>query len=221
MSETLIRVENVSKVYGTGEASTTALDNVNLTVKRGSWLAVMGPSGHGKSTLLQIMGGLDRPTAGQIYLNGLELTALPRIGNRDWVDAVESADVMLVEGGDPLYLNYWMKQSGLAELLPALPNLVYVGLSAGSMVMAPRIGSDFVSWTPPNDDGDRTLGLVDFAIFPHLNHPALPDNNMAAAEGWAAELQFPCYAMDDDTAISVVHGEVEVVSEGDWYLFNH
>ncbi|WP_061959609.1 ABC transporter ATP-binding protein [Cupriavidus pauculus] len=77
MSETLIRVENVSKVYGTGEASTTALDNVNLTVKRGSWLAVMGPSGHGKSTLLQIMGGLDRPTAGQIYLNGLELTALP------------------------------------------------------------------------------------------------------------------------------------------------
>ncbi|MGX0137703.1 ABC transporter ATP-binding protein [Cupriavidus metallidurans] len=76
MSETLIRVENVSKVYGTGEASTTALDNVNLTVKRGSWLTIMGPSGHGKSTLLQIMGGLDRPTAGQIHLNGLELTAL-------------------------------------------------------------------------------------------------------------------------------------------------
>lgn len=77
MSETLIRIENVSKIYGAGDASTAALANVTLTVKRGAWIAIMGPSGHGKSTLLQIMGGLDRPTAGQIHLNGMELTALP------------------------------------------------------------------------------------------------------------------------------------------------
>ena len=77
MSNALIRVENISKVYGSGDAATTALDKVNLTVQRGAWLAIMGPSGHGKSTLLQIMGGLDRPTAGQIHLNGFELTALP------------------------------------------------------------------------------------------------------------------------------------------------
>ena len=76
MSETLIRVAKVSKVYGSGDASTIALDQVDLTVKRGAWLAIMGPSGHGKSTLLQIMGGLDRPTSGQIYLNGTDLTAL-------------------------------------------------------------------------------------------------------------------------------------------------
>ena len=76
MSETLIRVENVSKVYGTGDASTTALSDVCLEVARGSWLAIMGPSGHGKSTLLQMMGGLDRPTTGRIHLDGIELTAL-------------------------------------------------------------------------------------------------------------------------------------------------
>lgn len=73
----VIRVENVSKVYGSGDASTIALDKVNLKVQRGAWLAIMGPSGHGKSTLLQIMGGLDRPTARHIHLNGTELTALP------------------------------------------------------------------------------------------------------------------------------------------------
>lgn len=76
MSKAFIRVENINKVYGTGDASTAALANVNLEVSRGSWVAIMGPSGHGKSTLLQIMGGLDRPTSGRIHLDGTELTSL-------------------------------------------------------------------------------------------------------------------------------------------------
>lgn len=75
-SETVIRVANVSKVYGSGEAASTALSEISLDVTRGSWMAVMGPSGHGKSTLLQIMGGLDRPTRGQVYLDGVELSTL-------------------------------------------------------------------------------------------------------------------------------------------------
>ncbi len=95
----------------------------------------------------------------------LELTALPSIEKERWVAWVREADVLLVNGGDPLYLSYWMQQSGLADLLPALDELVWVGLSAGSMVMAPRIGQEFVGWTPPSG-GDETLGLVDFAIFP-------------------------------------------------------
>ena len=75
-SETVIRVANVSKVYGAGEAASTALSEISLDVARGSWVAVMGPSGHGKSTLLQIMGGLDRPSRGQVYLDGIELSTL-------------------------------------------------------------------------------------------------------------------------------------------------
>src|SRR5262245_35483632 len=90
-------------------------------------------------------------------LGVLELTALPSIDKGDWVPVVQETDVLLVNGGDPLYLCYWMRQSGLADLLPSLPELVYVGLSAGSMVMAPRIGEDFVRWTPP-EGGDETLG---------------------------------------------------------------
>ncbi|HEU5441452.1 MAG TPA: Type 1 glutamine amidotransferase-like domain-containing protein [Ktedonobacterales bacterium] len=95
-------------------------------------------------------------------LGVLELTALPSIGEERWVPLVQETDALLVEGGDPLYLCYWMRQSGLADLLPSLRReAVYVGLSAGSMVMAPSIGEDFVGWKPPTG-GDSTLGLVDF-----------------------------------------------------------
>jgi dipeptidase E len=145
----------------------------------------------------------------------LELTALPGIDEETWVPVVKETDVLLVNGGDPLYLCHWMRQSGLADLLPSLHETVYVGLSAGSMVMAPSIGEDFVRWRPPTG-GDRTLGLVDFAMFPHLDHEDLPDNSMAGAEKWAAGMPVPCYAIDDQTAIKVIDGVVEVVSEGHW-----
>lgn len=151
-------------------------------------------------------------------LGVLELTALPSIDEELWVPMVKETDVLLVNGGDPLYLCYWMRQSGLADLLPSL-RAVYVGLSAGSMVMAPNIGEFFVGWTPPNG-GDETLKLVDFAMFPHLDHEMLPENTMAAAERWAAGMQGPAYAIDDQTAIKVIDGAVEVVSEGHWKLFS-
>jgi dipeptidase E len=149
----------------------------------------------------------------------LELTALPSIPKEDWVPTVQAADALLVAGGDPLYLSYWMRQSGLADLLPSLRReAVYVGVSAGSMVMAPNIGEDFARWKPPTG-GDKTLGLVDFAIFPHLDHIDLPDNCMAGAEKWAAGMPLPSYAIDDQTAIQVIDGAVEVVSEGHWKRF--
>ena len=149
----------------------------------------------------------------------LELTALPSIEKERWVAWVREADVLLVNGGDPLYLAHWMRESGLADLLSTLPEMVWVGLSAGSLVMTPRIGEDFVHWKPPSG-GDETLGVVDFSIFPHLDHPMLPENTMADAERWAAGMSVPCYAIDDETAIKVVDGVIEVVSEGHWRLFD-
>jgi dipeptidase E len=151
-------------------------------------------------------------------LGVLELAALPSIDEAQWVSVVRETDVLLVNGGDPLYLCHWMRESGLADLLPSLGETVYVGLSAGSMVMAPSIGDDFVMWRPPTG-GDRTLGLVDFAMFPHLDHEDLPDNSMADAERWAAGMPVPGYAIDDQTAIRVTDGTVDVVSEGRWRLF--
>lgn len=148
----------------------------------------------------------------------LELTALPTMDRGQWVPVVEEADVLLANGGDACYIAHHMRLSGVDELVPKLDN-VWVGLSAGSMVMTPRIGRDFMTWEPPSGS-DETLGIVDFSIFPHLDCPDLPENTMAEAERWAAGLDNPAYAIDDDTAIRVVDGNVDVVSEGNWRRFD-
>jgi dipeptidase E len=150
-------------------------------------------------------------------LGVLELTALPSIEQANWLPMVQEVDALLVAGGDALYLSHWMRQSGLADLLPSL-RAVWAGVSAGSMVMTPQIGDDFVVWKPPGG-GDKALGIVDFSIFPHVDHEDLPENTVANAERWAAGLAGPGYAIDDETAIKVVDGSVEVVSEGHWNLF--
>lgn len=149
----------------------------------------------------------------------LELTALPSLDRSRWEGWIRQADVLLVNGGDALYLAHWMRQSGLAELLETLLDMVWVGLSAGSMVMAPRVGEAFIETRPPLIGEDKALGFVDFAIFPHLDYPGWPDNSLSAAEAWAAGIGCPSYAIDDETALKVVGGEVEVVSEGHWKAF--
>lgn len=167
-----------------------------------------------------ITGNATTPMAelGWKSLGVLELTALPSLERERWMGWIEAADVLLVNGGDALYLAHWMRQSGLADLLAGWPDKLWVGLSAGSMVMSPRIGADFMGWALP-DGVDRALGVVDFSIFPHLDHPALSENTMAEAERWAATLGNPAYAICDDTAIKVIEGKVEVVSEGHWKAF--
>lgn len=147
----------------------------------------------------------------------LELTALPTIGAERWEPWVQEAQVLLVDGGDATYLCHWLNESGLADLLPSLADTVWVGVSAGSMVLTPRIGSHFVAW--PRALDDRTLGVVDFSIFPHLD--LFPTNTAAHAERWAAELGGPAYAIDEQTAITVIDGTTEVISEGNWTAFGH
>ena len=172
-------------------------------------------------------------------LGVLELTALPSIDEEVWAAAVREADALLVWGGDPVYLSYWLKHSGLAGLFPSLPETVYVGVSAGSIAMAgpfgetysaqprcsgERLSSEDIVFTRPEGEMTRTLvmaegaGLVDFAIIPHVEYD--DHHDVANAEKWAARLPVPTYAIDDETAIKVTDGTVEVVSEGHWQLFN-
>ncbi|WP_127508130.1 Type 1 glutamine amidotransferase-like domain-containing protein [Actinoplanes solisilvae] len=150
----------------------------------------------------------------------LELTALPSIDRERWVSWVREADVLLVNGGDTMYLCHWMRETGLADLLPSLQS-VYVGISAGSMVMTSRVGRDFADVTGVVTSADDTaLGFVDFSIFPHLDDPNLPTQTLDGAQRWATEVKNPAYAIDAQTAIKVNDGIVEVVSEGRWKLFN-
>ena len=148
----------------------------------------------------------------------LELTALPSIDEERWVPLVRETDVLLVAGGDALYLCHWMRQSGLADLLPSLSETVWVGLSAGSMVMTPgSVRTSSAGSHPPATTarwGSSTSRSV-----PHLAPDGMPGNTMAEAERWAADIAGPAYAIDDQTAIRVVDGAVEVVSEGHWKLF--
>ncbi len=151
-------------------------------------------------------------------LGVLELTALPSIKAEYWIAAVQETDALLVYGGDVLYLGRWMRESGLAALLPALRETVYVGVSAGSMVTAPIFGETY-------DDPQRPfviatgLGLVDFALLPHLDHADHPESSTANVARMAAAVPVPLYAIDDETAIKVTAGTVEVVSEGHWQRF--
>jgi dipeptidase E len=188
-------------------------------------------SGNAKSPLCDL---------GWKSLGVLELTALPSIDKEVWVEVVQESDALLVWGGDPVYLSYWMKHSGLADLLPSLrPETVYVGVSAGSIAMASMFGETY--FDAPRCSGDRLssedivfagpegeftmtlvmaegVGLVDFAIIPHVEYDDHQD--VANAAKWASRLPVPTYAIDDETAVKVVDGTVEVVSQGHWRLFN-
>ncbi|MBU2665123.1 Type 1 glutamine amidotransferase-like domain-containing protein [Actinoplanes bogorensis] len=159
-------------------------------------------------------------------LGMLELTALPTIREENWLPAVRAADALLVWGGDVLYLTYWLRRSGLADLLPTLTDTVYVGVSAGSIAVTPyNCDAEFDKQFVPDghdmaEGADRALGLVDFTLYPHLNHPDMEDTTLANIEQWAATVPVPTYAIDDDTALKVVDSTVEVISEGDWKLLN-
>ena len=155
-------------------------------------------------------------------LGVLELTALPSIRKDFWVPAVEDADALLVWGGSPMYLCYWLRQSGLAGLLPSLrPETVYVGTSGGAMVATPDFGGTTYDDSDLLTGSDEALGLVEFAVFPHLDRKdALPPTPWDEIEAWAGGLSVPAYVIDDETAITVVDGVVDVVSEGRWELID-
>jgi dipeptidase E len=173
-------------------------------------------------------------------LGMLELTALPHIEKSAWVPAVKEADALIVWGGDPLFLSHWMRETGLTELLRSLQSgPVYVGVSAGSMAATSIFGETYAGYprtgTPlecsdvvfSSADGDftqsfvtaRGAGFVDFTLIPHLDHPDHVDASLLNAKTWAAKLPVPVYAIDDQTAIKVGDGRIDVISEGRWHVF--
>ncbi len=172
----------------------------------------------------------------------LELTALNSIEKDCWLSTIKETDAILVWGGDPLYLAYWFHHSGLARELSSLDkDIVYVGVSAGSIAVSsifvetysgPRRGAgsplatEQISFATPDGEISRTLikarglGLVEFAIIPHYNNPDHSDACGINAERWAAKIPAPVYAIDEQTAIKITGNQVEIISEGQWKLFD-
>jgi dipeptidase E len=165
----------------------------------------------------------------------LELTALPNISRDVWLAQVEEADALIIGGGNKFYLSHWMGKSGLFDLLPQLleRGKVYVGASAGSMMMTAGLNFDhdrfkktgiyhddeFNEDMPAAAGSTKTLGLVDFVIRPHLEADYFPQTSLENVEKWAAKVDVPLYALDDQSALKVVDDRVEVISEGQWRLF--
>ena len=190
------------------ESSALVIPTAAYWFSRGPGIAYRLISGTARGPLCEL---------GWKSLGVLELTALPSIERSHWTSAVAEADALLVGGGDPMYLCDWLRLSGFADLLPSLRrDLVYVGVSGGSMAVTPSLG---VTYNDRDTSGYRALGLVDFSIAPHLDHPDMPDNSLAEYAKWAAGVPNPTYGIDDETAIQVVDGAVEVISEGHWKLF--
>ena len=168
-------------------------------------------------------------------LGTCELTALPTLPEELWLPDLQAADAILVAGGNNGYLSYWFHRSGLADRLPGLlEQALYVGVSAGSYLLTPGFNYDRRRWeeegvyyddeydeaAPPGAGDHRGLALVDFHLRPHLNSEDFPDLSLAAMERAAAKVDGPLYAIDDRSAIMVVDGRVEVISDGQWHLFN-
>ncbi len=165
---------------------------------------------------------------------------LSSVDDECWVPALHEADAVLVWGGDPVFLAYWMHHSGFAEQLSSLPeDTVYFGVSAGSIAAAstfvesysaPRRGQGDELWNErvifSTPTGERPtylvsahgLGLVDCAIMPHVDHADPSD--VAIAAQWAATIPAPSYALDDQSALRVRDGVLDVVSEGSWTFYD-
>jgi len=157
----------------------------------------------------------------------LELTALPSIRRENWVPVLEATDALLVFGGNVAYLAHWMRRAGMDELLPQLESLVYVGVSAGSIVMTPyNCDAESNRESLPDDTDVATehhggLGLVDFTTWVHVGNPdpMFAEHSLENVAQWARGVTVPTYALDDASAIAVDGSEVTVITEGNCPVF--
>ena len=159
-------------------------------------------------------------------LDILELNGLPRqlVLERLW-----RADVVYAEGGNHYHLaNSIISNDLAAEMAEVVESKVYVGVSAGSRIFSRNLSEKTGEAFGEHEDlrilgetrARSPFGLFDWYLKPHLNSPDFPDRTPAWFEEAAAKLDFPVYALDDDSAVRVRRGEIDVVSNGTWRLLN-
>ena len=155
----------------------------------------------------------------------IDIVDISALGRSAWQPRLEQADILFFEGGNTYHLMEWINRSGLAEMLPELlKTRVYVGLSAGSMVTGKDLALK-ASQIIYEEDFDRTedmpaLGLVDFYFLPHLNSPYFKKVTGEHVRQWASGIKEAVYALDDQSALKIVDGKIEIISEGKYSVFN-
>lgn len=155
----------------------------------------------------------------------VDIVDISALSKNQWQPRLDSANVLLFGGGNTRHLSYWIEKSGLIKLLPNyLKTKVYVGISAGSIVMGKNMflsnEEKFYYEHPSTTKSGKFLNIVDFSIRPHLNNDYFPQVNEKNLEEVAKKHSEPIYALDDKSAIKVVDGKIEVVTEGKYLKFN-
>lgn len=162
----------------------------------------------------------------KLGLASIDIIDISAISENLWRPRLMAADVLLFGGGNTFHLMYWLEKSGLDKLLPEmLKKRIYVGISAGSMVASRYISLSQSKKLYYEDLGseyknEKGLGFVNFNIRPHLNNPFFPKVKVKFLKELAKEIPEPIYAIDDETALKVVDGKVEIISEGKHTEFN-
>jgi len=159
-----------------------------------------------------------------LKLKSISIVDISAVPENVWKPQLEEADVLFFEGGNTYHLMNWINKSGLIKILPELlKTKVYVGLSAGSMVTAPDLNlrlSKIIYGEHTEKETMRGLGLVDFYFLPHLNSPHFSVRVESTVKEAMKEIQIKTYVLDDQSALKVVDGKVEVISEGKYLEFN-
>lgn len=142
-----------------------------------------------------------------------------------WLSRLEEADILYFEGGNTFHLMHWIEKSGLKELLPEmLKTKVYIGVSTGSMVACKNLdlstSERLYDEKVDENSKDEGLNFVNFLVRPHLNSPYFPKLNLENLEKMSQEFSDTFYALDDQSAIKIIDGEMEIISEGVWKKFN-
>lgn len=166
-------------------------------------------------------------------LEGLRLSGIGHVDILDlsqcdlaeWLPLCQDADVLWFNGGNVYFLLEWMKRSGIAdELERSLFDKIYVGVSAGSMVLGPSVETN-TPFFPEEDDYKSEdlagLGLVPLAVVPHLNAPNFPEVNFGNLQEFSKLVQYPIYALDDQSAVLVDGKQIKVVSHGGYRVYNN
>ncbi len=153
----------------------------------------------------------------------VDISALPK---DIWLPRLEEADVLFFSGGNTSHLMRWIIESGLNKLLlELLKTRVWAGISAGSMVTNPTLELSSKDRKLYYEEkfgyrSEEALGLVDLYVRPHLNSPYYPKIRKEYLEEIAQKIKQPMYALDDQSALKIIDGNVEVISEGEWLVFN-
>lgn len=155
----------------------------------------------------------------------IEITDISAVEEKIWKPSLENADVLFFEGGNTYHLMRWLNKSGLSELLPELlKDKVYVGVSAGSIVTNPDLALMLAQVIHGKKiletEEMKGLNFVDFYFLPHLNSEFFNKRRKENIEKAGLKINKPIYALDDNSALKIVDGKIEVISEGQWFVIN-